>query len=132
MAETLTERQAELHRWICRFIREKKIPPSIREIRAFLGISSTNGVNDHLVALEKKGYIQRSANKARSIVVLVDDAAREVERQDVRQIESNAVGAAIRAVRREVNMNLGHQQISRAWLNELLDRVEMGAWRQQG
>ena len=35
-----------------------------------LGIVSTNGVNDHLKALEKKGYIRRADLKSRAIRVL--------------------------------------------------------------
>lgn len=34
-------------------------PLSIRELGERMGIKSTNGVNDHLKALERKGYIVR-------------------------------------------------------------------------
>lgn len=44
-------------------------PPSLRELGDDLGIRSTNGVNDHLLALEKKGYIIRDATKSRGIRV---------------------------------------------------------------
>ena len=37
-----------------------------------MGITSTNGVSDHLKALEKKGYIFREPIKSRAIIV-VDD-----------------------------------------------------------
>ena len=45
-------------------------PPSIRQIGAALGISSTNGVRSHLKALEKKGYIHRSLRTSRGIAML--------------------------------------------------------------
>jgi repressor LexA len=66
MAKGLTRRQADILQFIVDTIREERIPPTIAEVGQQFGISSTNGVNDHLVALEKKGYIERSS-KARSI-----------------------------------------------------------------
>ena len=68
MAKGLTRRQQEILDFIIDCIREDRMPPTIAEIGAHFGITSTNGVNDHLVALEKKGYIERSS-KARSIQV---------------------------------------------------------------
>jgi len=66
MAKGLTKRQAEVLDCIVDFMRENNYPPTIAEIGAYFGISSTNGVNDHLAALERKGFITRSS-KARSI-----------------------------------------------------------------
>ncbi len=68
MAKGLTRRQKEILDFIIDCIREDRMPPTIAEIGEHFGITSTNGVNDHLVALEKKGYIERSS-KARSIQV---------------------------------------------------------------
>ena len=73
MAKGLTRRQKEILDFIIDCIREDRMPPTIAEIGENFGITSTNGVNDHLVALEKKGYIERSS-KARSIQV-TDKAA---------------------------------------------------------
>lgn len=42
-------------------------PPSLREIAQTVGIKSTNAVNDHLIALEAKGYITRDKRLARGI-----------------------------------------------------------------
>jgi len=39
----------------------------LREIGLHFGIRSTNGVNDHLRALEKKGYLQREDLKSRAL-----------------------------------------------------------------
>lgn len=50
-------------------IAEKGYPPTLREIGANFGIRSTNGINDHLCALERKGYIRREDMTARSIRV---------------------------------------------------------------
>lgn len=68
MAKGLTKRQAAVLQFIVVSIRDYGYPPTIAEIGDEFGISSTNGVNDHLVALEKKGYIERSS-KARGIRV---------------------------------------------------------------
>ena len=43
--------------------------PSIRELCEAFDVTSTNGMNDHLRALERKGLITRRSMKARSIVV---------------------------------------------------------------
>ncbi|MCA9522077.1 MAG: transcriptional repressor LexA, partial [Myxococcales bacterium] len=42
-------------------------PPTIREIGAHMGIGSTNGVSDHLKALERKGYLERDLLKSRAL-----------------------------------------------------------------
>ncbi len=68
MSKGLTRRQSEILQFIVDCIRERGMPPTIAEIGEAFGIASTNGVNDHLVALERKGYIERSS-KARSIHV---------------------------------------------------------------
>ena len=45
------------------------LPPTLREIGAVMRIGSTNGVNDHLRALEAKGAIVRDAMKSRAIAL---------------------------------------------------------------
>ena len=66
--EKLTHRQAEVLEIIHRAIGRDGFPPTIREIGVELGIRSTNGVNDHLKALERKGYLTREEAKSRSLV----------------------------------------------------------------
>ena len=68
MATELTERQLEVLRFIVSQVEERGYPPTIREIGEALSIASTNGVNDHLKALEKKGYLQRDAAKSRALI----------------------------------------------------------------
>ena len=65
MITGLTDRQAE----ILAFIDSRTPPPSVREMCAHFGIT-TNAVNCHLLALEKKGYIRREHRKARGITLL--------------------------------------------------------------
>ena len=63
----LTDRQREILDFISQSIRERGYPPTLREIGLHFGIRSTNGVNDHLRALEKKGYLQREDLKSRAL-----------------------------------------------------------------
>lgn len=48
-------------------IASRGYPPTLREIGAKMGIKSTNGVNDHLRALERKGYLTREDMKSRAL-----------------------------------------------------------------
>jgi repressor LexA len=63
----LTDRQREILDFITQSITERGYPPTLREIGVHFGIRSTNGVNDHLRALEKKGYLQREDLKSRAL-----------------------------------------------------------------
>jgi len=63
----LTERQRDILEFISQSIRERGYPPTLREIGVHFGIRSTNGVNDHLRALEKKGYLEREDLKSRAL-----------------------------------------------------------------
>jgi len=60
MLPQLTARQKDIYDFLFKTIREKGYAPSIPEIGAKFKIASTNGVSDHLRALEKKGYIRRT------------------------------------------------------------------------
>jgi repressor LexA len=72
----LTDRQEQVLRYIRQSIVERGYPPTLREIGAHMGIRSTNGVNDHLRALERKGYLTREDMKSRALRPLdLDDAA---------------------------------------------------------
>jgi repressor LexA len=67
MPEGLTERQREILDFISLSIDERGFPPTLREIGQHFGIRSTNGVNDHLKALEKKGFLSRDTLKSRAM-----------------------------------------------------------------
>lgn len=70
----LTSRQAECLQVIRDYQAEHGYAPTIREIGDRMGITSTNGVKDHMIALEKKGYIRCGTAQARA-VVLTDSTA---------------------------------------------------------
>jgi repressor LexA len=65
--QKLTERQRAVLEFIHESIEERGYPPTLREIGNHLGIRSTNGVNDHLRALERKGYLTREDMKSRTL-----------------------------------------------------------------
>src|SRR5438046_3004448 len=65
--ESLTDRQKAVLAFISRSIERHGYPPTLREIGEHMGIRSTNGVNDHLKALEKKGYLEREDLKSRAL-----------------------------------------------------------------
>jgi repressor LexA len=69
--DALTDRQREILDFITRSIGKRGFPPTLREIGSHFGIKSTNGVNDHLRALEKKGYLQREDLKSRALRPIV-------------------------------------------------------------
>jgi len=65
--DPLTDRQKDILGFITKSVSERGYPPTLREIGEHFKIRSTNGVNDHLVALEKKGYLQRDDLKSRAL-----------------------------------------------------------------
>jgi repressor LexA len=68
MLPSLTARQKAIYDFLLKTIREKGFAPSIPEIGRQFKIASTNGVSDHLKALEKKGYIRRVGKRAIEVV----------------------------------------------------------------
>lgn len=65
--QKLTQRQEMVLQYIQSSIVDRGYPPTLREIGNFMGIRSTNGVNDHLRALERKGYLTREDMKSRAL-----------------------------------------------------------------
>ena len=78
MAEALTERQREILKFISASIHERGYPPTLREIGEHFGIRSTNGVNDHLKALEKKGHLRREDLKSRAMRPIAPEGGGEI------------------------------------------------------
>jgi SOS-response transcriptional repressor LexA len=62
-----TPRQREVILFLAKRELDGNIPPTLREIGGAFGINSTNGVNDHLRALERRGLIQRTEMRSRAI-----------------------------------------------------------------
>src|SRR5438132_14196503 len=64
----LTERQKEILDFIQSEQREKGITPSTREIQNHFGFASQTSVMQYLGVLERKGFVDRHARKARALI----------------------------------------------------------------
>lgn len=87
----LTPRQYQVLEYIRKSIKERGYPPTLREIGSHMGIRSTNGVNDHLRALENKGYLTREDMKSRSLrptgLHPAEDEGAEASHDDVVEVK---------------------------------------------
>lgn len=63
----LTTRQREILGIIRTSLQEQGYPPTVREIGAAAGLSSPASVQNHLGALEDKGYIRRGSGRRRAL-----------------------------------------------------------------
>jgi repressor LexA len=70
MSKLLTDRQASILSFIREFAVDKGYPPTIPEIQTEFGIKSPNGVNNHIKALIRKGYIRRDSSRARALDIV--------------------------------------------------------------
>ena len=70
MSKNLTERQAAILSFIKEFASEHGYPPTIPEMQEEFGIKSPNGVNNHIKALIRKGYLKRDSSRARALEII--------------------------------------------------------------
>jgi repressor LexA len=61
--EPMTERQADILRFIRDEIHSRGCPPTVREIARRFGFASPHAVTDHLDTLVRKGYITRAGRQ---------------------------------------------------------------------
>ena len=64
----LTPGQRDVLQFIQSEQRSKRVTPSTREIQEHFGFASQTSVMQYLAALERKGFLQRHARKARALV----------------------------------------------------------------
>src|ERR1043165_8190837 len=64
----LTDRQRDVLHFIQRDQRDKGVTPSTREIQSHFKFASQTSVMQYIAALERKGFLQRHANKARALI----------------------------------------------------------------
>jgi repressor LexA len=64
----LTEREKNVLNFIQREQREKGVTPSTREIQSHFGFASQTSVMQYIVALERKGFLDRHPRKARALI----------------------------------------------------------------
>src|SRR6266496_1057246 len=70
----LTERQKNILDFIQSEQREKGITPSTREIQRHFRFASQTSVMQYIAALERKGFLDRHARKARALITPVQKA----------------------------------------------------------
>ena len=113
----LTKKQLKLLEFINHTIETTKIAPSFDEMKEHLGLQSKSGVHRMVVALEKKGYIERLSNQARAMKLL--DEAENVLRSSMAKM-----GEAVRSVTQEV---LPIAMVGRIAAGAPLEAVEEGS-----
>src|ERR1051326_1116599 len=67
----LTERQSDVLHFIQSEQREKVLTPSTREIQHHFGFASQTSVMQYIATLERKGFLDRHARKARALITPV-------------------------------------------------------------
>lgn len=77
-ARPLTTRQKDVLRFVIRYTREHGYPPNLREIGNGIGGSANQATaasraGQHLVRIEKKGYVRVASKLSRGITVLMDE-----------------------------------------------------------
>lgn len=72
----ITERQKEVLTFIANFTEENVYPPTVREIGDHFNIS-LRAVQDHIAALQKKGYLSTEQKRSRSIKVIRDEREKQ-------------------------------------------------------
>ncbi len=70
--QELSPRGREIFAALSRWMRDNAYPPTIRELGAEVGLSSTRTVSDYLKTFESLGLIRRHRNSSRAIELLVD------------------------------------------------------------
>ena len=68
--DQLTDRQQQILEYIQQIVAANGMPPTVAEITAAMGVSSTNGIRGHLQALARKGAIELIPNASRGIRLL--------------------------------------------------------------
>lgn len=72
----LTERQAEIYGFVRDFIRANKYPPTRKQIADAFGFASPNAAQEHLLAIEKKGWLRIIGHKMSRGLTLVPHGGR--------------------------------------------------------
>ena len=94
----LTSQQKKVLECVDDHIRSEGFSPSLREIGQAVGLVNVNAVRGHLTALERKGYIERQADKARSIRLLRRPSALSQLRKTIHKVLRTDEGVLQRVI----------------------------------
>src|SRR3954467_3647221 len=92
----LTERQQSILDFISEYIDSNGFPPSVREIGRHFGIYPAT-VQDHISALERKGYLQKKRFQSRTLSVPASSRRSASDRQGIPIVGRVAAGAPLLA-----------------------------------
>jgi REP element-mobilizing transposase RayT len=130
----LTNKQKAVLAFVGQYCHDRGFPPTLREIGQGMDLSNISAVRGHIIALEKKGYITKEADKARSIrVVHTPSVFSKIKRQlhefastDKGVIHKVVYGVAL-ATRKRRNHFVGQQL---EWMDEAIEQraIEHG-WK---
>jgi repressor LexA len=96
-ATGLTPRQQKVLAHIKDSIEHRGYPPSMREIGASVGLTSTSSVAHQLRVLEEKGYLKRDPNRPRALEVFLPEvmaARRSMSSSDNSSFDETGIGDA--------------------------------------
>ena len=119
----LTKQQSRVLACIEESSAARGFPPTLREIGQAVGITSVNAVRGHVAALEKKGYIARDSDRARSIRVLQNPSALSRFRKRLHEIVRTDEGVRHRVVYGLGWMTAGRRAILTGPVKEAVERA---------
>lgn len=67
---TLTKKQKEILDFIKKYSKENGVSPTFEEIREFFNLKALSGVHQHIDALEKKGFVEKTSHHSRAIQII--------------------------------------------------------------
>jgi len=128
----LTVKQEAIFNYIKQYCNEHGFPPTLREIGEGAGILNISAVCGHISAIQKKGYIHREADKARSIQIITQPSVlSKVKRQlhelactDEGVLQNVIYGLVLASRKKRLHFAGSH----RDWINNVLEKetVEHG------
>jgi repressor LexA len=109
----LTDRQKDVLAFIQREQREQGVTPSTREIQKHFKLASQTSVMQYIAALEKKGFLDRHARKARALIT-PGQKVRIVDVPIYGQIPAGMAALAEQSIEGHVSLDFGSVNSSRA------------------
>lgn len=92
----LTDKQSQIYDFIVTSQSKNGYPPTHEELREYFGFNSLNSVRNHLLLIEKKGYIQLNHGKARGIhLSLAATYAPQKDKESIPLLGNIAAGVPI-------------------------------------
>ena len=89
----LTRRQRDMLAFIVRHVDEHGVPPTIREIGAAVGGTSTSGIDAHLPRLQDRGLIRRGEPFASRSITVTPAGRRAVGAHDPASVLASVLDA---------------------------------------